>query len=52
MKKFKNIYINGCSFTAGHHLKEKDTWPELLSKKLNLQKINKAINGQSFDFVF
>ena len=52
MKKYKNIYINGCSFTAGHNLEEKDTWPELLSKKLNLQKINNAINGQSFDSIF
>jgi hypothetical protein len=52
MKKYKNIYINGCSFTAGYELEEKDTWPELLSKKLNLQKINKAINGQSFDSIF
>ncbi len=52
MKKYKNIYINGCSFTAGHTLEEKDTWPELLSKKLNLQKINNSINGQSFDSIF
>lgn len=52
MKKYKNIYINGCSFTAGHNLEEKKTWPELLSKRLNLQKIDNSINGQSFDSIF
>jgi len=51
-KKYKNIYINGCSFTAGHNIKDGLTWPELLAKKLNLNLINTARNGQSFDSIF
>ena len=30
----KNLYVNGCSFTAGHVLKEEESWPYLLAKKL------------------
>ena len=52
MKKFKNIYINGCSFTRGHTLPVEETWPELLGNKLKLQKIDQSINGQSFDSIF
>jgi len=48
----KNLYINGCSFTAGHTLPTEQTWPVLLSKKLNLNLINQAINGQSFGSIF
>ena len=29
----KNLYVNGCSFTAGDELKDGLTWPELLAKK-------------------
>ena len=33
----KNLYVNGCSFTAGHDVEEVKTWPYLLAKKLNLK---------------
>ena len=32
----KDLYVNGCSFTSGHHLPYEKTWPFILSKKLNL----------------
>lgn len=50
--KVKNLYVNGCSFTAGHVLKEEESWPYLLAKKLNLNLIKHARNGQSFDSIF
>ena len=34
---YKKLYINGCSFTAGNNLSEKEIWPYHLSKKLNLE---------------
>ena len=48
----KNIYINGCSFTAGHALQDDEIWPKLLSEKLNLNLINCAVNGQSFGSIY
>ncbi len=51
-KKYKNIYINGCSFTAGHNLPQETSWPRLLGDKLGLNTICKAVNGQSFDSIF
>ena len=48
----KNLYINGCSFTAGHNLPTEQTWPVLLSEKLGTKLINQAINGQSFGSIF
>ena len=51
MKGYKNLYINGCSFTAGHTLPEEKTWPVLLSKKLNLNLINQSKNGNSFQSI-
>jgi len=50
-KKYKNIYVNGCSYTAGHEIKEGLTWPELLSKKMNLNLINQAVNGNSMSSI-
>ena len=50
-KKYKNIYINGCSFTAGDNVPEGLTWPELLSKKLNLNLINQSVNGNSMQTI-
>jgi hypothetical protein len=47
----KNLYINGCSFTAGHEIQEGLTWPELLSKKMNLNLINQAVNGNSMSSI-
>lgn len=48
----KDLYVNGCSFTSGHHLPDEKTWPFILSKKLNLNLKNYATNGQSFDSIF
>lgn len=50
-KKYKNIYVNGCSYTAGHEIQEKLTWPKLLSKKMNLNLINQAVNGNSMSSI-
>ncbi len=50
-KKYKNIYINGCSFTAGDRLPKEQTWPELLSKKLNLNLLNHSENGNSMQTI-
>ena len=50
-KKYKNIYINGCSFTAGDNIVDGLTWPELLSKKLNLKLINQSVNGNSMQSI-
>ena len=51
MKKYKNIYINGCSFTAGDNIEEGLTWPELLAKKLNLYLINHSVNANSMQSI-
>jgi len=51
MESSTNLYINGCSFTAGHELKNEETWPTLLSKKLNSNTVNMAANGQSLDSI-
>jgi len=48
----KQLYINGCSFTAGDYLPLQETWPILLSKKLNLELINDSVNGNSIDSIF
>jgi len=51
MKKYKNLYINGCSFTAGDNIIDGKTWPDLLSKKLNLYLINHSVNGNSMQSI-
>jgi hypothetical protein len=48
---YKKLYINGCSFTAGNNLSEKEIWPYHLSKKLNLELINHSINGNSMQSI-
>ena len=48
---YKNLYINGCSFTKGHLLDEDKTWPYLLGKKLNLSLNNKAANSNSMQTI-
>ena len=50
-KKYKSLYINGCSYTAGDNLDEKYIWPNLVSKKTNLNLINQAKNGNSFQSI-
>ena len=49
MKEYKNIYVNGCSFTAGHELLDENTWPVLLSNLLGVPMNSLAANGQSLD---
>ena len=48
----KNLYVNGCSFTAGDNLEDGFTWPELLAKKMNLDLNCRAVNGSSMDTIF
>ena len=48
----KKLYINGCSFTAGDNLDEKDTWPFKLSILSKTELYNQAKNGQSFGSIF
>ena len=48
---YSNLYINGCSFTKGHHLSDKDTWPVKLSQTLGLELYNHAENGQSMQSI-
>ena len=50
--KVKNLYVNGCSFTAGDNLEDGFTWPELLAKKMNLDLNCRAVNGSSMDTIF
>ena len=40
-------YVNGCSFTYGYELEEseKTAWPSLISKLLNVDVHNDAVNG-------
>ena len=46
---YKDLYINGCSFTKGHNLEPKDTWPVKLSNSLNLRLINHSKNAQGLE---
>ena len=48
----KNLYVNGCSFTAGDIIEDGFTWPELLAKKMNLDLNCRAVNGNSMDTIF
>lgn len=47
----KNLYVNGCSYTAGDTLDDKHIWPYLVSKKTNLNLINQSKNGNSFQSI-
>lgn len=51
MNKYKNLYTNGCSFTAGDKLKDEERWTVHLSKLLNIEHINMAANGQSMESI-
>tara|TARA_R100001079_G_C4446714_1_gene151476 strand:- start:811 stop:1557 length:747 start_codon:yes stop_codon:yes gene_type:complete len=48
---YKDLYINGCSFTKGHTLKPIDTWPVKLSNNLNLRLINHSKNAQGLESI-
>lgn len=47
-----NLYINGCSYTAGNYLKDHETWPFKLSELSNTTLYNCAINGQSMGSIY
>ena len=47
----KYLYVNGCSYTVGDNLDDEYTWPHLVSKKINLNLINQAKNGNSFQSI-
>jgi hypothetical protein len=49
--KYLKLYVNGCSFTAGDSLTEKEIWPYHLSKKLNLELVNHSMNGNSMQSI-
>jgi|TARA_R110002074_G_scaffold273679_1_gene445226 hypothetical protein len=52
MDKYKNLYINGCSYTFGHSLSEELKWPYMLSKKLDIDTfINDSQNANSLDTI-
>ena len=48
----KNLYINGCSFTAGDNLKDEESWPYKLAQLSNTKLYNNSVNGQSFGSIF
>lgn len=48
----KNLYINGCSFTAGDNLEDKETWPYKLAQLSNSNLYNNSANGQSMGSIF
>lgn len=43
----KNLYVNGCSFSAGNTLPQEQTWPYKLAQLNNLKVYNEAVNSQS-----
>jgi hypothetical protein len=45
----KRLFTYGCSFTAGVELKnrEQSSWPVLLSKKMDMDLVNRAVGGAS-----
>lgn len=48
----KNLYINGCSFTAGDNLEDKETWPYKLAQLSNTKLYDNSANGQSMGSIF
>lgn len=51
LNKYKNLYVNGCSFTAGHLLEDHETWPYKLAKSMSVELTTHAANGGSFDMI-
>lgn len=49
LDQYKNIFVSGCSFTAGHNLLDVETWPYKLAENLNLKLTSTASNGGSLD---
>ena len=48
----KNLYINGCSFTAGDNLEDRETWPYKLAQLSNTTLYDNSANGQSMGSIF
>ena len=48
----KNIYINGCSFTAGHEVNDNQTLSACIQESTNLNVITEAKNGQCLESIF
>ena len=48
----KNLYINGCSYTAGDNLEDKETWPYKLAQLSNTKLYDNSANGQSMGSIF
>ncbi len=40
---FRNLYLNGCSFTAGHLLKDHLTWGHLIADHYNSNLFNHKV---------
>lgn len=51
VENFKNLYINGCSFTAGHSLKKNDQFPFKLNELLGTELFNFSKNGNSLETI-
>lgn len=49
---YKNLYVNGCSFTAGDNVEEGKTWPENLATLTNTVLHQDARNGNSMETIF
>lgn len=47
----KYLITTGCSFTEGHHLKEKGSWATYFAKNNNLELINLAKGGSGNEFI-
>lgn len=52
MKSYKNLYVNGCSFTAGDNVEKGFTWPEVLSELTSTDLHQDARNGNSMETIF
>jgi hypothetical protein len=48
----KNLYINGCSFTAGHELNDHQTLSACIHNKTGINTITEAKNGQCLESIF
>lgn len=49
--EYNKIICIGCSFTEGVGLEEDETWPYILSKKLNINYLNLGLAGGSDGYV-
>jgi hypothetical protein len=48
----KNLYINGCSFTAGHEVNDYQTISACIQESTDLNVITEAKNGQCLESIF